>query len=268
MQNMLDTGSYFGRVVSKRNLSRVILSETTYYPYVRLPLHYHKNFYICYVLKGAYSETYSKTKINCLQGDIIIHPQHLEHSNVFDDKGGTCFNIELADGLQKEIHELKMDRFKMFDSRYAQLRTTVHKMYKEFKSYDEFSSTIIEGLLLETIGYSARETHSHLSPYWLKKAQEIIQDSKYSMISLSFIAGQLKISPAHLAREFKKATGTTIGEYIQNIKIQQACERLKKNASILDVVIEFGYSDQSHITRSFKKLMGVTPKRYQSLNKS
>jgi AraC family transcriptional regulator len=216
------------------------------------------------VLRGAYSETYSKTKINCLPGDIVIHPQHLEHSNVFDDKGGTCFNIELADCLQKEIHELKMDRFKMFNSRYALLRTTVHKIYKEYKSYDEFSATIIEGLLLETIGYSARETHSILSPYWMKKAEEIIQESKYSMISLSFIAGQLNISPAHLAREFKKATGTTIGEYIQNIKIHQACEKLKKNVSILDVALEFGYSDQSHFTRIFKKIMGITPAQYRS----
>ncbi len=267
MQNILDTGSYFGRLISKKDLPRVILSETSYHPYTQLPVHYHENFYICYVLRGAYSETYSQTKINCLQGDIIIHPKHLEHSNMFNDKGGTCFNIELDDGMQKEINELKMHRFQVFGSRYAQLRATVHKVYKEYRSYDEFSPTIIEGLLLETIGYSAREAHSRSSPYWLKKAEEIIHESRYSMISLSFIAAQLNISSSHLAREFKKAAGITIGEYIQSIKIQQACERLKKNTSIMDVALEFGYSDQSHFTRSFKKVVGLTPKRYQALNK-
>ncbi len=118
------------------------------------------------------------------------------------------------------------------------------------------------------MGYSARETYKNISQYWMKKANEIIKDTSPSNISLSLIAAELNISTSHLAREFKKACGVTIGQYIQNIKIQQACEKLKKNNSdILSIALDSGFSDQSHFTKSFKKIIGFTPRQYQLINK-
>jgi len=167
MQTVLETGHYFGKLQSQKQLPKVILSETNYFPYATVPNHYHKNFYICYVVSGQYSETNNKTTVDCVQGDIIIHPQHLEHSNIFNDKGGTCFNIEFIDFIPNKIHVLNDNSFKRFSNKSALLATAIQKIYKEFKAYDEFSNTIIEGLLLETIGYSAREFDKGLSPYWL-----------------------------------------------------------------------------------------------------
>jgi AraC family transcriptional regulator len=267
MQHILDTGNYFGKLLSKKHFPKAILSETAYFPHSTIPVHCHKNFYISYVLKGKYSETYLKTKIFCLQGDIIIHPQHLEHSNGFDDKGGTCFNIEFSNSFQKEIDILNINNFKLFDSKSILLKTAIQRIYNEYKSGDEYSAIIIEGLLLETMGYSARETYKNISQYWMKKANEIIKDTRSSNISLSSIATELNISTSHLAREFKKACGVTIGQYIQNIKIQQACEKLKKNNSdILSIALDSGFSDQSHFTKSFKKITGLTPRQYQLIN--
>lgn len=268
MQRVLETGDYFGKLLSKKQLPQVILSETNYSPYTHVPNHYHKNFYICYVVNGQYSETNNKTKRDCVRGDIVIHPKHLEHSNIFNDKGGTCFNIEFTDSLQKEIHAFNNNNFRRFSNKSTLLAAVIQKIYKEFKAYDEFSSIIIEGLLLETIGYSARESDKGLSPYWFNKVKAIIVENNFCKISLSPIAAELNISPSHLAREFKKVTGVSIGEYIQNFKIQLACGRLKEGYNdILNIALEFGFSDQSHFTKVFRKIVGITPKQYQLINK-
>lgn len=266
METILDPGKYFGTLISKKQFSDFILSETLYHPYTNVPLHYHKNFYICYVLKGQYSEKYLKSKARCSQGDIVIHPGYLAHSNLFDDKGGICFNIELTGSRQTEIQSL--DNFKIFDNTSGLLKSTIQKIHIEYKTCDVFSPTIIEGLLLEAIGYTARETSKTSSSYWLKKAKAIIEINNYSGISLSRIAAELNISPSHLAREFKRASGITIGEYIRNLKIKMAKEKLQnKNEDILNIALEFGFSDQSHFTKTFKKITGLTPSRYRLINR-
>ncbi len=103
------------------------------------------------------------------------------------------------------------------------------------------------------MGYSARETYKKISQYWMKKANEIIKDTQPSNISLSSIAAELNISTSHLAREFKKACGVTLDNTF-NIKIQQACDKLKKNNSdILSIALDCGFSGTSRTLQNLLK---------------
>ncbi len=60
-------------------------------------------------------------------------------------------------------------------------------------------------------------------------------------------------------RRFLQATGLTQGGYYQIERARQAINLLKQGVSILDTVIEAGYSDQPHLTRSLKQFTGQTP---------
>jgi hypothetical protein len=75
-----------------------------------------------------------------------------------------------------------------------------------------------------------------------------------------------KLSPRSVQRRFVQATGLTQGS-IRNIeRARHATLLLQQGISILDTVERAGYSDQAHLTRALKHLIGKTPTRV--INKS
>jgi hypothetical protein len=66
-------------------------------------------------------------------------------------------------------------------------------------------------------------------------------------------------SPRTVRHRFLQATGLTQSQIRQIERAQQAAERLRAGASILDTVFELGYFDQPHLTRSLKRWVGYTP---------
>lgn len=268
MKQELTEGRYFGNTESKRETDRLILSETSYNPFFTIPCHYHKNHYLCYVLKGDFSEFSSKKEIACTKGDIIIHPRYQEHSNFFSKSGGLCFNVEMTGMFQKELSLLNISSYQVLKKENPFIKSIVDRIYMEFKNYDCFSEWIIEGLLLELMGTISRQVHDQGSSYWFKKAKKIIDENYGKEVSTAFVAGELNVSASHLAREFRKAAGMTLGEYLRVSRIQQACQQLKKqDPDISQIAFELGFTDQSHFTKVFRRQMGITPRKYLLINK-
>lgn len=89
----------------------------------------------------------------------------------------------------------------------------------------------------------------------------------YEDISLPSLAAQVKLNANYLSGVFKKEVGISVSEYIQKERIEEAKRLLVSSKySILDIAIWLNFHDQSHFTRSFKKLTGVTPKKYRDEN--
>ena len=263
MKLLMEPGDYFGTTSQKKQINNIILSETCYQGHQKIPNHYHRNFYICYVVKGQFSEVNQNRGIVCNSGDIVIHPANAEHSNEFHHHNGICFNIELTSANGPA---LIIPRDKTLKLSNPILTNCIKKTYGEFRFDDTFSDMIIEGLVLETLGYVQRQS-KYTTPYWLKKAKEIIHDQRDGL-SISYLSKELRMSPSHLCREFKKSFGLSIGEYIQHLRITEACKMLKaSNAGLLEIALDTGFADQSHFTRTFKKLTGLTPGQYRSIIK-
>ena len=75
-----------------------------------------------------------------------------------------------------------------------------------------------------------------------------------------------ELSPRSIQRRFVQATGLTQGSIRKIERARYATILLQQGASILDTVEQAGYSDQAHMTRSLKQLIGKTPA--QIINKS
>lgn len=69
------------------------------------------------------------------------------------------------------------------------------------------------------------------------------------------------LSPRSIQRHFLRATGMTFDRIRQIERARRAVELLHSGATILDAVHRLGYSDQAHLTRSLKHLVGQTPKK-------
>ena len=98
-----------------------------------------------------------------------------------------------------------------------------------------------------------------------------ISENIYYDLSRETIAEQLKYHPDHLSRVFKKATGETLINYIQNEKIKTAIYLFKEtNLSVSQVADRLGYTNFSYFSQLFKQKTGYTVREYKRkyLNKT
>ena len=70
-----------------------------------------------------------------------------------------------------------------------------------------------------------------------------------------------------LIRLFKEEIGMTPNEYIILSRIMRSREYLARGYSVIKVCEMVGYADESHFIRTFKKIMGITPKQYGKLRR-
>jgi AraC-like DNA-binding protein len=84
-----------------------------------------------------------------------------------------------------------------------------------------------------------------------------------SLTQLSQVAG---LSPFHFQRLFLKNTGISPHEYLAQFRIRKARELLLQGRTLADVALDTGFVDQSHFTRSFKRIVGIPPGRFITLH--
>lgn len=101
-----------------------------------------------------------------------------------------------------------------------------------------------------------------LSPSRLKQVTEYIHDNLGQKLTLSDLARIANLSPYHFARLFRQEIGLSPHQYVVRCRVDQAKRLLTAGGDILigEVAHRVGFADQSHFTRHFKRLVGVTPK--------
>ena len=98
----------------------------------------------------------------------------------------------------------------------------------------------------------------------VSKCQHYILQHVYNEIRLGDLAGHVKLSPSYLSSCFKNETGTSISEWIQRARVEEAESLLVFSSySIADICSWLHFPDQSYFTKIFKKHTGMTPKKYR-----
>jgi AraC family transcriptional regulator len=98
-----------------------------------------------------------------------------------------------------------------------------------------------------------------LAPWQERRAKELLQ-SRLTGISIAELARECKLSPDHFARAFRHCTGLSPHRWLLACRVERAKELiLKSRATLREVASCCGFSDQSHLSRVFVQLTGVTP---------
>lgn len=84
-----------------------------------------------------------------------------------------------------------------------------------------------------------------------------------SLIRLEPLARQVGLSIFQLIRQFRAETGLPPYAYLEQIRIDRAIGMLRAGVPISEVARRTGFSDQSHLTRFFKRITGVPPGHYR-----
>lgn len=130
-----------------------------------------------------------------------------------------------------------------------------------------YAETIAQTLALHLLRtYSVQQStvtlplHNGLSNHKLQQSIDYIYEFLDRELSLSELAAVVQMSPFHFAHLFKQSTGIAPHQFVIRCRVERAKELLLHSTfSIADIAAEVGFANQSHLTRHFKRIVGVTP---------
>jgi len=101
----------------------------------------------------------------------------------------------------------------------------------------------------------------------IKPAVDYIEAHYDQPIALADIAKAAYLSISRLAHLFKEQMGITIIDYLTSVRINHAKQLLlATDKSCTKICFEVGYNNQSYFTRTFKDIVGMTPRKFRDSN--
>jgi len=86
-------------------------------------------------------------------------------------------------------------------------------------------------------------------------------------LTIEKMANCLGINKCYFCELFKKETGKTYSQFLNELRIEKSKELLKNtNMSILEIALTVGYNNQNYYCMAFKKITGTTPLQYRNQN--
>jgi transcriptional regulator GlxA family with amidase domain len=94
---------------------------------------------------------------------------------------------------------------------------------------------------------------------------DVMKKNLHHPLEVAELADAVHLSPTHLRRLFKKETGTSLGRYLRQLRLQQAKQLLATTyLSVKEVASRVGISGVSHFVRDFQTEQGIPPAKYRA----
>jgi AraC family transcriptional regulator len=267
MEPKLLPGSFYGEARRSHEVAGLICVESVYAPDYRIPRHVHENAFFYIVLEGGLTETYGNRTRTGKPCTLVFHPAGESHANHWHNTGGRCFHIEIAPSWLERLQEQGAVLKRPLDFSGGLPSWLAVRLYREFQRMDTVSPLVMEGLALELLAEVSRSqipSGDRLPSRPLRQARDLLHAQWAEPFSLDAVATAVGIHPAHLTRAFRQHYGCTMGEYVRQLRIEYACRELAtSDRSLVEIALTAGFSDQSHFSKTFKRLMGLTPAEFQ-----
>lgn len=96
----------------------------------------------------------------------------------------------------------------------------------------------------------------------LESVRHYLQMNFRNQVRLKDMSDLAGVGIFQLMRLFKRLTGYTPHEYLLDLRIREAMDLLRRGEQCTRVAMDLGFADQSHFSRQFKRLVGVSPGRF------
>jgi AraC family transcriptional regulator len=268
VSHLLRNGSFLGDAVREKRVGDLILADVTYSANLRLPRHTHERPYVCLIRSGTYSERFGRRSRACEPAMVVYHPAGEHHCQEMHGSDVESFNVEIGPTWQHRMIEIGMAADQPVQFHGGTPQQIAVRMLEEFRHDDSGQTPTIENLfweLLAEIRSSTTPSPSGSGPAWLECVRQILHARLHEPLSLGLIADEFGIHPVHLAATFRRHFGCSVGEYLRRTRVIAAREMLENpDLPLTQIAIDTGFADQSHLTRTFKRLTGMTPGQYRT----
>ncbi|WP_342480152.1 AraC family transcriptional regulator [Paenibacillus sp. FSL L8-0340] len=242
----------------------------------KFPNHFHDYYVIGFIEQGKRYLVCNHEEYILNSGDVIIfNPQDPHACEQLDGRtlDYRCINIE-PEIMRHYVLEITgagdLPRFTptvLYQSELAMSLHELHRMLLEEQSdfqKEELFLFLLEQLLREYSDAELPSPNRELTME-IKSICQYIESHYMESITLNQLTGLTGLSKYHLLRLFTKQKGISPYCYLETIRINHAKRLLEQGMLPIEVTLLTGFSDQSHFTNFFKKLIGLTPKQYMRI---
>jgi AraC-like DNA-binding protein len=124
-------------------------------------------------------------------------------------------------------------------------------------------SSLVERLLVECSERPPRLPAPTGEPTAVRHARELLQERWTENVQLDDLAAACGIGRFHLIRAFHATLGLPPHAYQIRIRVGRAMTLIRRGMPLVEVALHTGFADQSHLTRHFARVVGVSPGRYR-----
>ena len=200
-------------------------------------------------------------------GSVAIKPAGVPHADTFGSEGLHTLTLEFdAEAFDREVDlnsATRSYRWVVGGPLFAGLATLADELHLECAD----SAAAIEAAAIAAIDHLADVPAPRVStaPRWLSAAEEYVRVNSRRPICVRDLAALVGVHRAHLHRVFRAYHRCTIGAYVRRLRVERAAKALQQSSdSIVKIALDCGFSDQPHMTRLFRKWVGVTPATYRA----
>ena len=261
-------GSFFGAIHGKREHCGAIFTDVRHTAPAKLPRHAHELAFFALLLDGHYGERCGRRQNQYRPFTLMFRPAGLPHQDEIGPRGVRLFEIEVRPSWQKRLADCPaaLDAPRD-DVGGGPLLWLGMKLFREVTASSRPDDLLVESLLAEILSSAARlsQHESRHAPPWLSRILDKIGTEHCRRLTLDELAREAGVHPVHLSRVFRRCLGEGIPEYVHRLRVRTACERmLDPYASLAELSLGTGFADQSHFTRAFRRITGVTPAVFRS----
>lgn len=237
----------FGDILGGWQSAPVTLSRHA--PYGSTGWHRHDSSYLCAVVAGFFLHRENRLETEGQCGALIPVNADEPHCDNFGDAGAICINIFIDDAPRCSSRTAS-----------TKARDLLARMAVELALGAAHDWLTLESLCAElTVELFSRADDADDSAIVLKVI-EALEDAPVRAWSLSELSLLTNRHHASLARTFRRRTGRTIGDWLRRSRLTRLCLDLSTtDAPLAELAQRHGYSDQAHMTRSFRAFAGLTP---------
>lgn len=248
--------------------------------------HFHPYYEICYLSEGERHYFVRDRTYHMVKGDLILIPGNELH-RAMDAKHAKYEKLEIdflpsfLSPLNKLLnckqllapfeHEELLLRLgpqeqEKFTNFYFDLK---HELRQRGFAYTAQLKMLISQLLIfiERIQPDMPRIHEAPSVYYHAKSRDLIQyvnENFKDKLNLEMLAERYDYHPGYISILFKKITGFTFVEYINNMRVKASQDLLQNTElPITDICVECGFNSLSHFGRVFKQITGIAPSEYR-----
>ncbi len=111
----------------------------------------------------------------------------------------------------------------------------------------------------ERCGTGAAVEAGEVSPRLVRRAEDYMAENFGAPLKLEDVARACGVTGFHLTRAFKRHTGLALHAWLVQHRIERARAKLLGGEPVADTALACGFSDQAHMTRWFRRTLGLTP---------
>jgi AraC-like DNA-binding protein/mannose-6-phosphate isomerase-like protein (cupin superfamily) len=242
----------------------------------KFPNHFHDYYVIGFIEDGQRYLLCKGQEYIINPGDIIIfNPKDVHSCEQINGKAldYRCLNIQ-PEIMQKTVLEITGREFMPIFSQpvlhHSELAGSLQELHRMI--CEEETDFIKEELYLFLLGYLIQEYSDSTTHLLMREPDsefkpvcDYLEENYAKAITLNDLSALAGMSKYHFLRSFTCQKGISPYSYLQTIRINKAKKLLERGAPPVEVALLTGFSDQSHFSNFFKKLIGLTPRQYMRI---